>query len=329
MRKAVIASTIAMLGLAACGVTTSPVATLSTEERGAVADVRFYDNAFVPKSAYEVKGPIQVKSMGTHNYPVSRVRMLNEMRAKAASLGADGIIQLLCDSSGLPGLYVTECTGTAIKVKGRDLAEGGAARGGTGSGFFVNARGDLVTNAHVTEGCETVTVVIDGRQVPGTVAFSDAKTDLALVRTGWAPPSFVPLRVSPPVKLAEAVVAIGFPLPGTLSKQVHVTDGSVSALAGFRDDTSHIQISAPINSGNSGGPLVDLSGHLVGVNTASLTGRDVQNANFAIRTTAVMTFLDTAGAEYLPVTSKDPLAKTAVAEKATAFTAQVVCKPKA
>ena len=322
MRGRAFGSAFTVLALSGCLV--SPLAGLSTEERNAVADVRFYDNALLPESAYEVKGPVQVKMLSGER-PVSRSEMLNRMRVKAVGLGADGIIQILCDVSAYSVVVVTECTGTAIKTKRTASA---AAGGGTGSGFFVNARGDLVTNAHVTRGCEKVAVMVNGQEVPGTVAFSDAKTDLSLVRTGWAPPSFVSVRVAPPVKLAEPVIAIGYPLSGLLSKQVHVTDGSVTALAGLRDDTSRIQISAPITNGNSGGPLVDLSGHLVGVNTSGMDARLAQSTNFAVRTTAVMTFLDTAGAEYLPVTSKDPLAKTAVAEKATAFTAQVVCRPK-
>jgi S1-C subfamily serine protease len=303
----------------------SPVANFTTEQRNAVADVRFYDNTLMPKSAYEVKGPIQATAYAAQPIQKTRNDMLNELRAKAVELGGDGVIQLLCNSNRLPGVFeAVECTATAIKLKSPTTA----SSGGSGSGFFVNARGDLVTNAHVTRGCEKVTVMVNGQEVPGTVAYSDAKTDLSLVRTAWAPLSFVPVRVAPPIKLAEPVIAIGYPLSGLLSKQVHVTDGSVTALAGLRDDTSRIQISAPITNGNSGGPLVDLSGHLVGVNTSGMDARIAQSTNFAVRTTAVMTFLDTAGAEYLPVTSKDPLAKTAVAEKATAFTAQVVCRPK-
>jgi S1-C subfamily serine protease len=322
MQGKVVGSLGAMLLLSGC---VSPIANLSMEQRNAVADVRFYDNAGVPPSAYEVKGPLQAKTFRA-NTPLARSHLLDEMRVQAAALGADGIIRFVCDTSFYPGpIYVTECTGTAVKLKSPTTASSG---GGTGSGFFVNARGDLVTNAHVTRGCEKVTVMVNGQEVPGTVAFSDAKTDLSLVRTGWTPPSFVPVRIAPPIKLAEPVIAIGYPLSGLLSKQVHVTDGSVTALAGLRDDTSRIQISAPITNGNSGGPLVDLSGHLVGVNTSGMDVRLAQNTNFAVRTTAVMTFLDTAGAEYLPVTSKDPLAKTAVAEKATAFTAQVSCRPK-
>jgi uncharacterized protein len=87
----------------------------------------------------------------------------------------------------------------------------------------------------------------------------------------------------------DSVVALGYPLTGLLSSDVNVTTGVISALAGVRSDTRFLQLTAPVQPGNSGGPLLDMSGHLVGVVSAKLnavavaTGDIPQNVNFALK----------------------------------------------
>jgi S1-C subfamily serine protease len=116
-----------------------------------------------------------------------------------------------------------------------------------------------------------------------------------------------------------------------LSKQIHITDGSVSALAGSRDNTAWLQFTAPIQPGNSGGPLVDLAGSLVGVNSKSLNPElfEAQNVNFAIKTSAVITFLDSTRAQYHTVKSGAALAKTEVAAATARATVKLICEPSA
>jgi S1-C subfamily serine protease len=94
------------------------------------------------------------------------------------------------------------------------------------------------------------------------------------------------------------LVSLGYPLSGLLSSDANVSVGNVSALAGLRDDSRYLQISAPVQPGNSGGPLLDASGHLVGIVTAKLdavrlarfTGDIPQNVNFALKTEVARTF---------------------------------------
>ena len=140
---------------------------------------------------------------------------------------------------------------------------------GAGSGFIIDAQGYVVTNHHVVDGAQEITVILDdGSRHQATLRGSDAKTDLALLkidtdeRLPW-----VDLGESDSVRVGDWVVAIGNPfgLGGT------VTTGIVSARgrninSGPYDD--YLQIDAPINRGNSGGPLFDLNGKVVGVNTA-------------------------------------------------------------
>ena len=98
--------------------------------------------------------------------------------------------------------------------------------------------------------------------------------------------------VSFKIARGETVVAMGFPLHGTLSSQGNVTVGTISALAGYNDDFRELQFSAPIQPGNSGGPLIDRSGHVVGIVSSELVSEIAeevpQNVNFAIKAEIVI-----------------------------------------
>jgi serine protease Do len=141
-----------------------------------------------------------------------------------------------------------------------------------GSGFIIDANGTIVTNNHVVKDAKTVSVTLDdGTQLPARVIGRDARTDLAVLRVdaGRKLP-YIELGNSDNVKIGEWVVAMGNPfgLGGT------VTAGIVSARGrdiGSGPYDSFLQIDAPINRGNSGGPLFTQDGRVVGVNTAILS----------------------------------------------------------
>ncbi|MFH6786464.1 MULTISPECIES: Do family serine endopeptidase [Methylobacterium] len=167
---------------------------------------------------------------------------------------------------------------------------GGAAQG---SGFFISPDGYVVTNNHVVNNAKSVEVTLDdGRTLPAKIIGTDPKTDLALLKvTDGAPFPYVKLSHGAP-QVGDWVVAIGNPfgLGGT------VTAGIVSARgrdigAGPYDD--FLQIDAPINKGNSGGPTFDVKGEVVGVNTAiaSPSGGNVGLA-FAIPSETVQAVVD-------------------------------------
>ena len=143
---------------------------------------------------------------------------------------------------------------------------------GVGAGFLISAGGDIVTNAHVVEGADEVTVTLaDGTRLPAEIVGTDPTTDLALIRvTADHDLPHVSWGDSAALRVGEEVIAIGNPF-GLGST---VTSGIVSALgrdinAGPLDD--FIQTDAAINRGNSGGPLFNLDGEVVGVNTAILS----------------------------------------------------------
>ena len=209
----------------------------------------------------------------------------------------------------------------------------GSAKGSTGTGFFITQQGHILTNAHVVENCTSVVIQQQGAgasTVP--IVAVDKQNDLALLRTETHPTAIAALRGNRPVRPGESVVAYGFPLNGLVSSGGVLTTGTVSALAGVRDDTRYFQISAPLQPGNSGGPLLDTTGTVIGVNSASLGNRAAraigtipQNVNFAIKSDVVRAFLSTQG--IAPETGgARELAVPDIGERARAFTILVECK---
>lgn len=170
----------------------------------------------------------------------------------------------------------------------------------SGSGFFVTRTGHLMTNFHVVDGCGALRVkAMGGNLQTAQVVAVDSRNDLALLRVSGASPAST-FRGGRSARHREGVVAIGYPLRGLLASEASVTDGIVSALAGIQNDTTYLQFTAPIQSGNSGGPLLDESGNVIGIVVAKLnaiavarsTGDLPQNANFAISAAIVRAFLD-------------------------------------
>jgi serine protease Do len=138
---------------------------------------------------------------------------------------------------------------------------------GQGSGFFISADGYAVTNNHVVEHAATVQVAADnGKTYTAKVIGTDPRTDLALIKVEGGPFPFVKLADKPP-RVGDWVLAIGNPFG--LSETV--TAGIVSARGrdiGASPYDDFIQIDAPVNKGNSGGPAFDVEGNVIGVNTA-------------------------------------------------------------
>ena len=132
----------------------------------------------------------------------------------------------------------------------------------------------------------------------------------------------------------DSVVAIGFPYHGLLTSDFTVTTGIVSSLSGMRNDTCFLQISAPVQPGNSGGPLFDTSGQIVGVVTgkipglriAAITGDIPENINFAIKTGALRDFLDNSVVPYQTAEPKGELKTPEIAGNARAYTMLISCK---
>ena len=159
----------------------------------------------------------------------------------------------------------------------------------------------------------------------------DEGNDLALIATDLQPASVANWRLS--IRQGEDIVVFGFPLAGVLATGGNVTVGNVTALAGFRDDSRFLQISAPVQPGNSGGPLLDRSGNAVGIvvaklnalGVASVTGDIPQNVNFAIKASVAAAFLDAQRVLHTEAASSPALSTPDIAERARGLTMQVFC----
>jgi tetratricopeptide (TPR) repeat protein len=227
----------------------------------------------------------------------------------------------------------------AILIGGAVLANGTgsiqAADVSSGSGVIVGVHGEVLTNAHVVKDCIQITVRSSSviSDLARLVA-SDETNDLAVVRTKAVLPSIAAFRDAAPVRAGDAVVVLGYPLAGLLAKQANLTVGNVSALAGLGDDSRYLQISAPVQPGNSGGPLLDASGHLVGIVSAKLnavrvarfTGDIPENVNFAIKADVARAFLDSRRIAYQTARSEEKLSPADVGDIARPFTVQIECE---
>lgn len=205
----------------------------------------------------------------------------------------------------------------------------------SGTGFVVSANGHIVTNHHVIDGCSDLKGNITGEAAMVLrVVSSDANNDLALLQ---APSTatfkeFARIR-DRSIRSGDSVVAIGFPFHGLLTSDLTVTTGIVSSLSGMRNDSRFLQISAPVQPGNSGGPLFDTTGQIVGVVTGKLDGLRVavatgsipENINFAIKTGALRDFLDNSVVPYQTAEPKGELKTTDIAGNARAYTMLISC----
>ena len=169
----------------------------------------------------------------------------------------------------------------------------------SGTGFIIGDR-QALTNDHVVRDCRSVRARnSEGRDIPVTVRARDSNRDLALLDFREAAGPSLAFRSGPDVRRGESVMTYGFPLAGMLASGPTLTTGDVSALAGLADNRMHFQISAPVQPGNSGGPLLDLSGNVVGIITSKLNAQRVaqrigdipQNVNFAVKGEEILNFL--------------------------------------
>ncbi len=185
----------------------------------------------------------------------------------------------------------------SVKTESIDPGDDGLGLGGTrrseGSGFIVSAEGWVLTNAHVLRDITDLDIVLhDGRTIPASVLGTDADADIAVLQLqGEGPWPWLDLADSDDVRMGDRVLALGNPLGLGTS----VTAGIVSAKSRvlnldrwYRSD-DFIQTDAAINQGNSGGPLFDIDGRVIGMNTAVIYG--VNTIGFAIPSNLLQTIV--------------------------------------
>ena len=203
----------------------------------------------------------------------------------------------------------------------------------TGSGFAVDGR-HILTNAHVIEGMSRVDVASEQMTADAEIVFVDPRNDIALLRIASQPlPIAAAFRDAFDIHLGEDVIVLGFPLQGLLGSGPQATAGNVSALCGIGNDTSVMQFSAPIASGNSGGPILDQSGHVVGLVYSSLNkelvrqgGSNAENVNFGVKGAVVRSFLSTAGIEPRTLPAGPARNRAEIVREARGFIYRIRCE---
>ena len=168
----------------------------------------------------------------------------------------------------------------------------------SGTGFAVSKNGHIITNNHVTSGCQEVKLHTKDRAVKAKVMSRDSVNDIALIKAEFKPKYVFSLKRDNP-KLLEDVFVGGYPFGRALSSSVKGTKGVVSSLAGLGNNYSQIQIDAPLQPGNSGGPIIDTKGQVIGVAVAKLDLKKIlenfgtlpDDVNFGIKSNVVLNFL--------------------------------------
>ena len=210
------------------------------------------------------------------------------------------------DSSGLLSFEVKQPDGSALKMTFiRNYpafvpeARGGEGAG-SGSGFLISITGLVATNCHVIDGVENINILIPGheKEYEASIVLKDENNDLSILRiegfrysetyTDEIPYSFADPTS---VRVGQEAYTIGYPLGSFLGKSAKLSKGIISSLFGIKDDPRLYQISNPIQPGNSGSPLFNMNGELIGVVVASLNSKYFleqasiipQNVNFAIK----------------------------------------------
>jgi S1-C subfamily serine protease len=200
----------------------------------------------------------------------------------------------------------------------------------SGTGFFVGESGHIVTNAHAVDGCDLVRSSRGGKLRQIAV---DRSSDLALYISSEKSETAARIRGGRGARLGESVVAVGFPLGGLLSSNPVVTTGTISALSGMEDDRRQIQMTAPVQPGNSGGPLLGENGSVVGVivgkldalKVAKITGDIPQNVNFAVSVGTLQSFLNANGVAYMLDEGGGAISPADIAADASRYTVLLEC----
>jgi len=202
------------------------------------------------------------------------------------------------------------------------------------TGYIINKDGNIITNRHAVNNCLAVKLIHDGKEYSAKIEHLSSDYDLAILDSTITTNKFAVFshnNYKP--RLGEDIVVIGYPLQGVLTSKLSLTKGNISALAGINDNDSMYQITAPVQKGNSGGPLLNMSGRVIGVIQSKLdavlmanyTGDIPQNVNFAIKKRNILNFLRKNQTKYATANKRRKISTPDVADAASLFTVNLSC----
>ena len=160
------------------------------------------------------------------------------------------------------------------------------------TGFAISENGLIVTAYHVIKDAKVIKVYLSkDSSISAMILHSDPMNDLAVLKTESSTPNFLQIAPMRTVKMGDKVFTIGFPVSSVLGQEAKYTEGVVSSISGIKDASSYLQITVPVQPGNSGGALVNERGEVVGVITSSAailpfieeSGTLPQNVNWAVK----------------------------------------------
>jgi S1-C subfamily serine protease len=222
---------------------------------------------------------------------------------------------------------------SSVNVPTRSGVAGNLSKQRNGTIFLVSKLGHAIANQHVTGGCTELR--IQGRDGVAKLVTEDEVNDLALVQIQGTVKGSATIASAPgKLRQGEDIIVFGFPLNSLLSSGGNLTPGVVSALTGLGNNTNQIQITAPIQPGSSGSPVINRKGEVVGVvsmklsdsKMAQATGQVAQSVNFAVNGQTLKSFLDINKVKYRTIGSTSREKSTAdLADEARKWTLVVEC----
>lgn len=259
---------------------------------------------------WEIVGtPIEGFTGSTHRItivygPDDRVVAINQPVAVAAPVG-----EKKEESQGTPERQASVVVGPGGQPVAKEV---------TGTCFAVNQNGILLTAYHIIKDARDIRVhLADGTVTEAKVQTVNAKRDLAILRIEPRTPHFLPLAPGDSVQVGERVFTMGYPLTDMLGQDPKFTEGSISSLSGIGGEPSLMQISVPLQPGNSGGPLVNVRGEAVGVVTSTaavqsflaVAGTLPQNVNWAVKADYARSLFDAPTVRTVAISREDAVAK--------------------
>ena len=168
----------------------------------------------------------------------------------------------------------------------------------SGTGFFVSKVGHMITNNHVIEGCENIKTIYKGKEFKTQVLSSDKINDLAIIKANIEPTLAYSISRND-AELLEKVIVAGYPLGKKISASIKATSGTITALAGLGDNYSEFQTDAALNSGNSGGPIINEKGNVIGVAVSKWQEQGVESFNFGVKSSVLNIFANSNNLKFL------------------------------
>jgi len=173
----------------------------------------------------------------------------------------------------------------------------------SGSGFLISKKGLIITNHHVIEGCSMIKAYHEGEEFNSKVIAVDKRNDLAIIDTNISS-NYVFSVSDVDAQLLENVIVAGYPLGKKVSSAIKATSGTITALAGLGDNYAEFQTDAALNSGNSGGPIINELGNVVGVAVSKIKSEGIDSFNFGIKVSTLKVFARSNGINFVDPNKK-------------------------